>query len=137
MRRPKVGVGVAIRRNNEVLLGLRKGNHAPGTWSFPGGHLEGGETFEQCAIRETEEETGIILPAAELWTVENTIFYGENKHYVVVLMVADLPDGQVPRNMEPDKLEYWGWFPWNQLPSPLMQGTEKVVLRGLSPWDVS
>jgi 8-oxo-dGTP pyrophosphatase MutT (NUDIX family) len=46
---------------------------------FPGGHIEGGESFEGCAIRETEEETGIMLAEARLWTVENTIFHTEKK----------------------------------------------------------
>lgn len=136
MKRPKVGIGAAIRSGDHVLLGLRKGKHAGGTWGFPGGHMEGGETFEQCAIRETEEETGLILPCVKLWTVENTVFHVETKHYVVVFMVADLPSGQEARVMEPDKCDCWTWFPWDGLPSPLMQGIEKLLLRNAHPWEV-
>jgi 8-oxo-dGTP pyrophosphatase MutT (NUDIX family) len=35
--------------------------HRPhrGDWSFPKGHLEPGETPEQAALREVEEETGL------------------------------------------------------------------------------
>lgn len=33
-----------------------------GKWSFPKGHIEGSETSYECALRETFEETGIILP---------------------------------------------------------------------------
>ena len=133
MKRPKVGIGVAIRCDDHVLMGLRKGKHQPGVWSFPGGHLEGGESFEGCAIRETEEETGILLPSVKLWTVENTIFHAEQKHYAVVLMVADLPTGQEARVIEPEKCEKWEWFPWDKLPSPLMLGIQKVIEHGLSP----
>ena len=133
MKRPKVGVGVFIRQGNCILLGLRKGKHASGTWSNPGGHLEGGESFEQCALRETEEETGIILPAARLWWVENNVYYAEQKHYVVVSMIADMPAGQEACVTEPSKCERWGWFPWGQLPSPLLQGVARLVALGLNP----
>ncbi|MET0779454.1 MAG: NUDIX domain-containing protein [Candidatus Saccharimonadales bacterium] len=33
----------------------------PGTWDLPGGRLETGETFQQAAIREAQEEVGIAL----------------------------------------------------------------------------
>lgn len=59
-RYPRVGVGVMIQNEKgEVLLGLRQGSHGAGEWSFPGGHLEFGETVFQTAKREVEEESGL------------------------------------------------------------------------------
>lgn len=45
--RPKIGVGVIIQNSDDkILIGKRKGSHAP-LFSIPGGHLENGETFEE------------------------------------------------------------------------------------------
>ncbi|MGL4775402.1 MAG: nucleotide triphosphate diphosphatase NUDT15, partial [Aeromonas veronii] len=58
---PRVGVGVILTNaQGQVLLGKRKGSHAP-YWSIPGGHLELGESFESAAIREVAEETGLEI----------------------------------------------------------------------------
>jgi 8-oxo-dGTP diphosphatase len=54
-----IGVGVIVGRGDDVLFGLRRGAHGAGTWSFPGSHVEGGESAEACALRELAEETGL------------------------------------------------------------------------------
>jgi mutator protein MutT len=42
----------------EILLVTAKRN--PGAWIFPKGHIEPGETPEQAALREVEEEAGVV-----------------------------------------------------------------------------
>ena len=58
---PRVGIGVMIFKDNKVLFGKRKGSHGEGEYAFPGGHLDYMETIEDCAKRETFEETGIEI----------------------------------------------------------------------------
>ena len=53
----RVGVGVFVWRDGRFIMGQRLGSHGANTWSVPGGHLEFGESWEDCAIREVKEET--------------------------------------------------------------------------------
>ncbi len=46
--------GLVENEKGEVLLIFRKGK-----WDLPKGKLDKGETIEQCAVREVEEETGL------------------------------------------------------------------------------
>lgn len=132
MERPKVGVGVIIRKEGEVLLLRRQGSHGAGTWSFPGGHLEFGETVEACAVRETMEEVGITIKNLRHgpWTNDNTFM--EGKHYVTIYILAEIASGE-PRLMEPDKATELGWFSWDALPKPLFLPVENLLKRGYSP----
>lgn len=49
-------------RDQHVLMAHRSPLRRtyPGTWSFPGGHVEDGETLEQALKRELSEEIGVL-----------------------------------------------------------------------------
>lgn len=48
------GGGLVINENKEILMIFRRG-----AWDLPKGHLDKGESIEDCAIREVQEETGL------------------------------------------------------------------------------
>jgi 8-oxo-dGTP diphosphatase len=50
----------------EVLLGLKKAGFGTGKWVGLGGHIEAGEKPERAAVREVEEESGLLVPADSL-----------------------------------------------------------------------
>ncbi len=114
----RVGIGVCIFKDGKVLLGCRNGSHGDKTWAFPGGHLEFNESWEECAVRETKEETNIEIDNIKMMGVTNDIFENENKHYITIFMRGDYKAGKLIR-MEPDKCEKWEWFEPDNLPSTL------------------
>ncbi|HHX13805.1 MAG TPA: NUDIX hydrolase [Clostridiales bacterium] len=65
------GVRIIIRdKDNRVLL-LRQEHEERSFWLLPGGAIETGETAGAAAIRETAEETGLIIEPLDLrWFVE-------------------------------------------------------------------
>ena len=74
----QAGGGFVQNDNDEVLMMFRRGK-----WDLPKGKMDKKETFEQCAIRETEEETGLrkITLISPLITSYHT--YHEGTRYVL------------------------------------------------------
>ena len=66
--------GLVLDLGGEVPRGAliaRTDRHGRLLWSLPKGHIEDGETAEQAAVREVEEETGIAgVIVAELGTID-------------------------------------------------------------------
>jgi len=71
-----------------------------GSWSIPGGHLEFGESFAQCASRELEEETGLQVPPEKMryLTTINSVYEekGKKYHFVTAAMGCEMPEGEQP-----------------------------------------
>lgn len=131
MDRPKVGVGVIIVRNGKVLLGKRKNAHGEGSWCFPGGHMEAGETLQATAKREVKEETGMSVISITNGPYTNDIFEKEDKHYITLYVIAEV-EGD-PKVMEPEKCEEWEWFSWDALPKPLFISLQNLLKTGFRP----
>ena len=115
---PRVGVGIVIRRGDQVLLMRRDAVHGSGTWSTPGGHLDPGESLEACATREALEETGVEVENVRFRALTNDVFEDEGRHYLTVWMDADHRSGEAAVRADHEMSEV-GWFRWDRLPSPL------------------
>lgn len=125
----RVGVAAIILKNDQILLGKRKGSHGIGTWAPPGGHLEYREEPVDCMQRETREETGLEITHIRRGPWTSDIFDLENKHYITLFMIANYMSGE-PKACEPEKCEEWLWFNWHELPKPLFKPMQNLLNLG-------
>ena len=87
-----------VRNGAYVLVQDRTDPHWPGV-TFPGGHIESGESFTASVIREVYEETGLTIENPRLCGVkewENS----DGSRYIVLLYKADRFSGKVRSSPE-------------------------------------
>ncbi len=112
--RVQVGVGAVVREAGRVLVLRRAGAHGAGTWGLPGGHQEFGESPEGTAVRETLEETGlVVLPTARLGFT-NDPMPEIGRHYVTLFVACTRTAGD-PELREPHKATALAWLTPDQL----------------------
>jgi len=130
-QKPQVGVAIIVAKDDQVLLIKRKGPHGKGTWSTPGGHLDFGETPEECAAREAREEVGVAVTDIRFRAATNDVFESEGKHYITIWM-----DGKwtgEPYIAAQEEVAELGWFPWDSLPEPLFLSFENLLKENSYP----
>lgn len=121
MSRPFVGIGVICLSKmfpTSILVSKRLTNHGQGCYQLPGGHLEFGESFEQCAQRELKEETNLDSSQFELVYITNSLFSNENqlsKHYVTLFLRTNIEEPSTLQCVEPEKNTPWIWMKWKDL----------------------
>lgn len=123
---PRVGVGIIVRKGTEVLLLRRHRTHGAGSWSTPGGHLDFGESPEECAIRECLEETGVTVTSVRFRGLTNDVFTDEGKHYVTLWMEAEYHSGELAVRAKYEASEV-AWFQIGKLPQPLFAPFQQLL----------
>lgn len=123
---PRVGVACIVTREGRTLLVRRQRSHGAGSWSTPGGHLDFGESPVACAIRETEEETGVRVAHPGFVAITNDVFADDGKHYITIWMHAEAGDTEAVIR-DPSEIADVGWFAFDDLPSPLFLSFENLL----------
>jgi ADP-ribose pyrophosphatase YjhB (NUDIX family) len=98
-------------------------------WSLPKGHIEAGETAEEAAVREVEEETGIIgrvvapLGTIDFWFVaEDRRVHKTVHHFLLRALGGELSDSDV-------EVSEVAWVPLHELESRLAYADERRLIR--------
>jgi 8-oxo-dGTP pyrophosphatase MutT (NUDIX family) len=122
-RRMVLGARAALIDGDRVLL-LRH-TYMPG-WHFPGGGVEPGETAEQAARRETEEETGLRVegPMTFLGLYLQVNEATNRDHVAVCVWRAHSVIHPFKANGEIAEI---GWFAFDALPAGVNPGTARRV----------
>lgn len=124
---PAVGVAVVVRRRDEILWGRRKSGSYVGHWCIPCGYVEWGEEVRAAAIREFQEETGLIVNLGPILSVHSN-FHDPERLTVGLWFAGRVVGGTLKPG---DDLDQVGFFPISSPPAPLAFPTDEVVLAEL------
>ena len=113
---------VLVNEKREVLC-LRRSDSMgsfKGMWGLPGGKAENTEMPEETAIRETKEETNLLIDEDELFFIHKMV-KGEKDFYV---FVTEYWYGDIELDHEHEEFE---WVPIKELPDKLQIPTDGII----------
>ncbi len=95
---PIASVAVCVFKGERLLVAKRANPPSQGLWSVPGGVVELGETIQDAAKREINEECGIEIEVGKTFNVENLIVPDEKGrvqfHYIITYLIAHYTSGE-------------------------------------------
>jgi ADP-ribose pyrophosphatase YjhB (NUDIX family) len=136
---PKCGEAVYIHRNpfptvdiiielGEDRIVLIERKNPPYGWALPGGFIDYGESAEEAAVREAQEETGLILKNLRQFRVYSDPNRDPRHHTITVVFVAEVDTDQGPSLPQAsDDAKNCGVFSLNNLPHSLAFDHDKIL----------
>ncbi len=121
---------LTLIKDNKILL-LRRFNtgYEDGNYSMIAGHVDPGETFTQCIIREAEEEAGILLKPEDLKVIHVMHRNSEtavNNERIDVFFIAKKWEGEI-ENKEPHKCDDLSWFDLDNIPENVIPYIKQAI----------
>jgi 8-oxo-dGTP diphosphatase len=126
-----VTVHLFFFRKSQILL-LRRFNTGfrDGEYSVPAGHLDGGETVLQAAIREGKEEAGVDIEETAM-TFSSVLHRIEDEERVDFFVQVHQWQGE-PFNAEPDKCDDLRWVDITALPANIIPYVNQALMNHLN-----
>jgi 8-oxo-dGTP diphosphatase len=108
---------LAVIHEGRILLVPHYDTDAgPVQWNLPGGKVEFGESIQQCAIRELEEETGITAKIVRLLEVNEIIIPEKPWHSITISYLGEFTGGELKSEAgHPHGKKYPRWFTAEEL----------------------
>ena len=128
---PKVVVGTIPIRDDKVVLVRRAIEPRKGSWGYPGGFMELGESTEEGAVRETKEETNLDVRISGLLNVYSRPAAG----IVAIASLAEVPGGEPAICEETAEIKFFTSeeIPWDQLAFPTTEWALRDWQRRCNP----
>lgn len=106
---------IFLRRDNEILLAMKKRGFGAGKWNGAGGKIEAGESITQALLRETREE--ISVTPMNYWQVAELDFIQDAEtdnpwHLYIYAYLCDEWQGD-PAESEEMRPQ---WYPLDEIP---------------------
>ncbi len=125
----KVAVGTLTLINGKILLLKRAIEPGYGKWVFPGGFVDRGETLEAAAVRETLEETNLVVRPISLL---NAYSY-PGRPVIVIVYRAEVVGGEPMPGDETLEVRAFSpeEIPWDELAFPSTRDALRDLLKEL------
>lgn len=120
-----------ICQGDQVLVQNRRGHGWPGI-TFPGGHVEPGESITQSVIREVWEETGLTVVHPKLCGIKDWL-QDDGSRYIVFLYQSDTFSGELNSSEEGEVF----WANRGDLPSMNLSSGMEETFRAFFEDDIS
>ncbi|MBX9668932.1 MAG: NUDIX hydrolase [Candidatus Obscuribacterales bacterium] len=98
---PTTRISVVVVNKEDKILLVRHKKGSQRYWVLPGGRLEYGETFEECAVREVKEETGLEVQFERFLFLSEAIAPDRTRHIVNIFIKAKVTGGTLQLGDEP------------------------------------